>query len=97
MKVLVIPDVHLKPWMLQRASELMEETESDLAVCLMDIADDWRQQFNLDLFCERISGDSVVLWQSRCLLSLESERNRLFENRAMDSLRETADPPGITS
>ena len=52
MKVLVIPDVHLKPWMFQRASELMKETESDRAVCLMDIADDWRQQFNLDLYIQ---------------------------------------------
>ena len=25
MKVLVIPDIHLKPWMFRRASELMEE------------------------------------------------------------------------
>ena len=50
MKVLVIPDVHLKPWMFQRASELMKEAKADRAVCLMDIADDWRQQFNLDLY-----------------------------------------------
>ena len=50
MKVLVIPDVHLKPWMFQRASELMKEITADRAVCLMDIADDWRQQFNLDLY-----------------------------------------------
>ena len=35
MKVLVIPDVHLKPWMFQRASELMKETETDRVVCLL--------------------------------------------------------------
>ena len=52
MRVLVIPDVHLKPWMFRRASELMKETESDRAVCLMDIADDWQQQFNLDLYIQ---------------------------------------------
>ena len=52
MKVLVIPDVHLKPWMFQRASELMKEIKPDRAVCLMDIADDWRQQFNLDLYVQ---------------------------------------------
>lgn len=50
MKVLVIPDVHLKPWMFQRASELMKETGADRAVCLMDIADDWNKQFALDLY-----------------------------------------------
>ena len=50
MRVLVIPDVHLKPWIFERASELMKGNEADHAVCLMDIADDWRQQFNLDLY-----------------------------------------------
>ena len=50
MKILVIPDVHLKPWMFERASELLKYNKADRAVCLMDIADDWRQQFNLDLY-----------------------------------------------
>lgn len=50
MRVLVIPDVHLKPWMFHWASELMKETQADKVVCLMDIADDWKQQFNLDLY-----------------------------------------------
>ena len=36
MKVLVIPDVHLKPWMFQRASELMKEIKPDRTICLMD-------------------------------------------------------------
>lgn len=58
MKVLVISDVHLKPWMFYRASELMKDipaghtVKPDRAVCLMDIADDWRQQFNLDLYVQ---------------------------------------------
>lgn len=50
MRVIVIPDVHLKPWMFQRASELMKDNQIDRAVCLMDIPDDWNQQFNLDLY-----------------------------------------------
>ncbi len=50
MKVLVIPDVHLKSWMFERASELMKEGKAEKTVCLMDIPDDWRQQFNLDLY-----------------------------------------------
>ena len=52
MKVLVIPDVHLKPWMFTRASELMKEKKADDAVCLMDIPDDWDQQFNIDLYAQ---------------------------------------------
>ena len=52
MKVLVIPDVHLKPWMFERARKLMKEGVAELALCLMDIADDWRQEFNLDLYMQ---------------------------------------------
>ena len=52
MKILVIPDVHLKPHMFQRASDLLKENIADRAVCLMDIADDWHQQFNVDLYTQ---------------------------------------------
>ena len=52
MKVLVIPDVHLKPWMFARAAEIMRRKEADLAVCLMDIADDWYQETNVGLYIE---------------------------------------------
>lgn len=52
MKILVIPDIHLKPWMFARASELMQTVKTDMAVCLMDIADDWGQQYNLDLYVQ---------------------------------------------
>ena len=52
MKVLIIPDVHLKPWIFSRASDLMKEKAADQAVCLMDIPDDWNQQFNIDLYIQ---------------------------------------------
>ncbi len=52
MKVLVIPDVHLKPWMFEQAGELMRQRLAEKAVCLMDIADDWHQQWNLDLYIQ---------------------------------------------
>ena len=52
MKVLVIPDVHLKPKMLYRASAIMHQGIADRAVCLMDIADDWGQEYNVDLYVE---------------------------------------------
>ena len=41
MKVLVIPDVHLKPYMFQHAAALMHQKIADRVVCLMDLADDW--------------------------------------------------------
>ena len=50
MKVLVIPDVHLKPFLFARAAELLQEGAAERAVCLMDIPDEWGQQNNLDLY-----------------------------------------------
>ena len=52
MKVLVIPDVHLKPKMFYRAAAIMHQGLADRAVCLMDIADDWGQEYNVDLYVE---------------------------------------------
>ena len=52
MKVLVIPDVHLKPWMFARASAIIEEGMADRAVCLMDIPDDFKKQFQLELYVQ---------------------------------------------
>ena len=52
MKVLVIPDIHLKPDMFRRAGELMKQGIAEKAVCLMDIPDDWDQQYNIALYEE---------------------------------------------
>lgn len=52
MKVLVIPDVHLKPWVFQRAAEAMREGGIDRAISLMDIADDWGNERNINLYEE---------------------------------------------
>lgn len=50
MKVLVIPDIHLKPFMFEQAALLMKDKAADRAVCLMDIPDDWGKQWNIDLY-----------------------------------------------
>jgi len=50
MRVLVIPDIHLKPWMFERAAEIMEDEGIEQAVCLMDIPDDWRQEYNIGMY-----------------------------------------------
>ena len=52
MKVLVIPDVHLKPDMFRHAAALMKAKIADKAVCLMDIADDWGKGFEIALYEE---------------------------------------------
>ena len=52
MKILVIPDVHLKPQMFKQATALMHQGIADRAVCLMDIPDDWDTQYNVGLYEE---------------------------------------------
>lgn len=52
MKVLVIPDVHLKPFMFQQAAALMRQNIAERAVCLMDIPDDWEKQYDVGLYEE---------------------------------------------
>ncbi len=51
-KVFVIPDVHLKPWMFEKASELIRRESYDAVVMLGDLVDDWNQERNLDLYNE---------------------------------------------
>ena len=50
MKVLVIPDVHLKPEVFDRAMEIMENSDCEMAVCVGDIADDWGCDGNVELY-----------------------------------------------
>ena len=52
MNILVIPDVHLKGWMFDRASELMDYGMADRSVCLMDIPDEWGHGYDLDLYID---------------------------------------------
>lgn len=50
MKVFVIPDVHLKPWILKKADVLIEKGEYDKIVFLGDFVDDWGQERNIGLY-----------------------------------------------
>lgn len=50
MKVLLIPDVHLKPWMFDDAEKIMKNISVDQAVCLGDLLDDWNCEHSLDLY-----------------------------------------------
>ncbi len=51
-KVFVIPDVHLKPWMFEKASEKISESSYDHIVILGDLVDDWGQEMNISLYNE---------------------------------------------
>ena len=47
MRILVIPDIHLKSWIFDRAEEIMRSGKADRAVCLMDIPDDWDMELDI--------------------------------------------------
>ena len=49
-KILVVPDIHLKPWIYDKASEKISGV--DYIVLLGDIVDDWNQEFNASLYTE---------------------------------------------
>jgi len=51
-QVLVIPDLHLKPWMFDRADRILEAGQADRAVQLGDLVDDWGQLKNVGLYNE---------------------------------------------
>ena len=50
MKVLVIPDVYLKPNMFYEARKVIETGTVDQVVCLMDLADDFGKQEQLQCY-----------------------------------------------
>ena len=50
MRILVIPDIHLKTWIFDRAEAIMKSGKADRAVCLMDMPDDWGMEFQLDRY-----------------------------------------------
>ncbi len=62
-KVFVIPDIHLKPWILDKAEEYLLENAYERTVCLGDIVDDWGQEENLGLY-ER-TFDALIAFANR--------------------------------
>ena len=52
MRVLVIPDIHLKIWIFDRAEKILKDGKADRAVCLMDIPDDWNMEFQIERYIE---------------------------------------------
>lgn len=53
-RVLVIPDVHLKPWIFDLVTVLLKEGRADFAMFIGDLVDDWNQYSNIDLYTETI-------------------------------------------
>ncbi len=47
MRILVIPDIHLKSWIFDIAEEIIRSGKADRAVCLMDVPDDWNKELDI--------------------------------------------------
>lgn len=54
MRALVLPDIHLKPWIFDLAEKLISEPSYriDTAVCTMDIADNWNSDWDVSMYRE---------------------------------------------
>lgn len=52
LRIPVILDIHLKPWIFDRAEDILKDSKADRAVCLMDISDDWGMKFRVDRYKE---------------------------------------------
>lgn len=52
MRVLVIPDIHLKTWLFDCAEDILKDGKADRVVCLMDIPDDWEMEFQVARYKE---------------------------------------------
>lgn len=50
MKVFIIPDIHLKPIILEKASEIINKGNFDRIIMLGDLVDDWDQEMNIGLY-----------------------------------------------
>lgn len=110
MRILVIPDVHLKPRMFTRAAELLDRGEAERAVCLMDIADDWNCMYNLDLYIKtydaaihfaRSRPDTLWCWGNHDLCYLWNQRESGYSFfaagtvcRKLNELKEALPDPG---
>ncbi len=60
MKILVIPDVHLKPWIFDEADYLLDHFDIDNSVFLGDLVDDWNRVDWVNLYKETI--DRAILF-----------------------------------
>ncbi len=52
MKVLIIPDVHLKPWIFDQAEDIMRDKGFERAVFIGDLVDDRDHESDVDLYEE---------------------------------------------
>ena len=62
MKVLVIPDIHLKPWIFDKVEVILNKYKIDKAVFIGDLVDDWNKESYIDLYKDTI--DRAMLFKN---------------------------------
>ena len=96
MRALVIPDVHLKPYMFAEAAERMRRGVADCAVCLMDIPDDWGREYDLELYVQTFNAaisfakefpDTLWCYGNHDLCYLWNERESGYSRAAAYTVR----------
>ena len=96
MRALVIPDVHLKPYMFAEAAERMSRGVADCAVCLMDIPDDWGREYDLELYVQTFDAaisfakefpDTLWCYGNHDLCYLWNERESGYSRAAAYTVR----------
>ena len=96
MRALVIPDVHLKPYMFAEAAERMRRGVADCAVCLMDIPDDWGREYDLELYVQTFDAaiffakefpDTLWCYGNHDLCYLWNERESGYSRAAAYTVR----------
>lgn len=97
MQVLVILDIHLKPYIFQVAEELLEKSRAEQAVCLMDIPDDWDKEYNIESYVETFDvaiafakkyPNTLWVYGNHDLSYIWNERERGFSAMASWTVRE---------
>ena len=96
MKALVIPDVHLKPYMFKEAAEWMRKGVAERAVCLMDIPDDWNREYDIELYAQTFDAaisfakefpDTLWCYGNHDLCYLWNERESGYSRAAAYTVR----------
>lgn len=54
-RVLVIPDIHLKPQLFDRAEKILLSGQADFAIQLGDLVDDWKKEYDFVLYASTVS------------------------------------------
>ena len=107
MRVLVIPDIHLKPWIFDRTEKILRDGKADRAVCLMDMPDDWNMEFQIERYKETfdraiafarrtiriLSGVTVIMMSATRGGRLETGYSPYAERTVMSKLEELEKPP----